>query len=622
MPESTLTFDSNESHNRNCYLYLRVLGEKMTPELWELLQNYSQISDFEKRSASDYNFEKRSASDYNNEFAYADLYSSLLKYLEDNVIKFIDYAKRIEQDLETNKLRIEFCKMDASDKIKILDRIKTLEDKKSLLEVNKSALHEFFYVIYANDNNNLKLTFDAFKFSVPKDQFSSLKKSMIFTPSVNKTKMPVDVGSFTGRAHSTVTRNFKPQQETSHSTIRHYPYQVQHNRPIEIRCGTQGQRHEGNPRVSPLFEQFLDSLKYKFPQHPSPIHHIYFNNLGLFRDLSHGIEGKNEKELTLALHGLEDSHDNIAVITLPADEFLMDSDRYKETKVELDYQPTLEEMFKIATHEDSLEQIKHDFYISPKIKAMLYQGSYGQYSRETEETTIRNLLTKSFNAMGIIDGSQKLSQSQKQAVWFHFIKFELTDYIIEQLKPIGFNIACKDAIDRAGVASAYYNLLKSISLNSPLTREEFDCGIHAAPVMVKGRPINHQINTLWNAVNTYINVSKTEVTHHPKQQWLIEWRDDNKPLTKPFLETCVEQITLIFHHIASNSVTTHPYFSQFVAVLKMIAGAILAALSLVSSAGNHCYTDLFKSGLSTFKEARKVEIETESDLDKRSFSIL
>ena len=92
------------------------------------------------------------------------------------------------------------------------------------------------------------------------------------------------------------------------------------------------------------------------------------------------------------------------------------------------------------------------------------------------------------------------------------------------------NFTCKDAIDRGGVSSAYYNLMKSFEPGkSTMTREEFEQALHAAPTMVKGRGMNHHIKLIWNSVDAYVNQHYQTLKDDSSKKWLIEWRDFNCP---------------------------------------------------------------------------------------------
>lgn len=642
-------FDSNELHNHNCYRYLRVMADAMDPLLWAAIEKFLPSAQFSLLKAK---------KDYDPNDAYADLYNNFIKVVEDKLIPYFDKRiKEIHDELEAKTFIQDEWKNVIPEKTKIQHQ----ESKQRLLD-ELNTYHKFVFAIYANDNHNLKLTFDAFKNVVAPEKLTKIKEHIDNVSDVNKTAtMPAQAGSMTTCIRTNIASQFKPQQGTSLATIRHYRYQETRPCPIEYRFGTQGQRHDNKARVSPLFEFWLLGLKQKYAERKQPIHHIYFNNLGLVRNNSLYVDEIHEKELTHALHGLETNHSNFALITLPADKFLMQSGLYLQTTANLSYSDAFKELFAIASHEDNLTNCKHDFYISPRIKSLLFKDSMGAYSRAVEESVLHEQLTRSFLAMGITP-DKKISPAQKQAVWFYFIKFELTNYIITQLDPASISFVCKDAIDRAGVASVFYNLMKSFESNHPMTREEFECGLHAAPVMVKGRSINHQINNVWNVINCYLKANHEAIVADASKKWLIQWRDENKPSKKLLTETLNEIKTLVTDYLSEEVIagiprestslmsdnlsqdanvvkekeiiheivkctedltynptresiktyqefahtieTTHPALSMLVGLMKIVAGALLAGLSFTVSAGNYCYSDLYQSGMMTFKAAR------------------
>lgn len=261
------------------------------------------------------------------------------------------------------------------------------------------------------------------------------------------------------------------------------------------------------------------------PDHAPPrILHIYFNNLSRVGGAGKKIDIENkdrEAYLTRELEGLERSHENTAIITLPSDKGLLNhhlaGSRGHPEAANYD---SVKDRILAITNNTSGETYAGDFYISTKIKAYLY-GDGLKYKKETETAILKELIDKSFAALGFKPGD-RLSPADQQAVYFYFIKFELTDFIITKLGPESFNFSCKDAIDRGGVSSAYYNLIKSIKSGNPITQEEFERLLHGAPTLVKGRGLNKHTQLIWNAVDAYVEANK----HIPGfPVWLIAWRD-------------------------------------------------------------------------------------------------
>lgn len=337
-----------------------------------------------------------------------------------------------------------------------------------------------------------------------------------------KNKMtPQEAGSDTARLKAMLAKDFKPQSTTSLASVRTYEHQTTPDprgpTPKEIRFGTQGQYHEGEARVNPNFENWLDVQRRRaLDRGKTGITHIYFNNLGYDRT---GYEGERERNLSLRLHNLEAHQANLAVITLPADKGLMDVKLIKDNEKNIDISAARKRMFDIASG-NSQEAIK-DFVISPKVKALLYAD-------ESEAVVLNRLLDKSFRAMGFDPAKpQQLSKADLQAVYFHFVKYEFTNFVIQTLQPETMNMSCKDAIDRGGVSSAYYNLMKSLEKDVPMSKDEFYEALHAAPTLVKGRGMNHHTQLIWNAMDLYIR--NKQVKNEQVPAWMVEWRDKNAP---------------------------------------------------------------------------------------------
>jgi hypothetical protein len=518
-------------HNENCFHYLRNL------KIPNWVQSYLPMAEDLK------NILGKDEHAYNPNFAYGDLYTYFFDYLEEHIEKIYDLNKYALHDHE-ERLRLykekkwdinlqgylteitEIGKRAGEEKL-TPDEIAKL--KIEALKKEQKALDNFIVSLYHNDNFILEHTFEKIK-TLPSTQTPSSKNiekriSLFVSDAGEKinveSQSPSEAGSAYGRFTAMISDEFMPQHTTSLATIRHYKSNV--DGPIEYRIGTQGQRHQGKERVSPLFKRFLQIQESQAA--PGKITHIYFNNLG--RDRTDA-EGLKEKALTEQLEALEVDHHNVAVITLPADKGLMHKDDYKKTPPEHPFQSVKDEFLHIALEDKKAQHDIKDFHISDHIRGKIFRKG-GLHSPEIERQILEELLDKSFKAVGIEPGTQ-LSTAQRQAVWFHFIKSGLTNYIIDALQPVSINFSCKDAIDRGGVSSAYYNLIKSFEEGkTAMTREEFDRALHAAPTMVKGRGMNHHKLLIWNALDAYINQNYNDLKTKPMKAWVIEWRDANCP---------------------------------------------------------------------------------------------
>ena len=535
-------------HNRNCFNYLRNLKisdlvlDKLPREMAALLIS---LKDKEK-------------ADYNPTVPYGDLYTQFFDYVEEHIASIYN-SQRSVLDLEHARLTQhmetfpEGTRLNTIQKLYLrgigsLERIKSIsaggpesvnywqlrERKAEALQQEIDALDDFIISLYDNDNEILEDTFASIR-EITLAQapiLDSIESSIAERVSdkgirVNlHSQTPAQAGSAYGRFTAMIADDFKPQHTTSLSTVRKYRSN-EGSSVREYRFGTQGQRHQGDARVSPLFKQFLDIQQLKLADDRSgSITHLYFNNLG--RDRTDA-EGLKEKALTEQLEALESEHSNVGVITLPADKGLMHQNDYKNTKPRHDYQIVRADFLQIALEAPGLEREIQDFHISPKIRKKIFCDARGVYTPEIEKAQLEALLDKSFEALGL-DNMVQLSSAQRQAVWFHFIKFELTNHIIETLQPDSINFSCKDAIDRGGVSSAYYNLIKSFEPEkTPMGREEFERALHAAPTMVKGRGMNHHVRVIWNAVDAYVMNNYGQLANNPEKSWIIEWRDFNCP---------------------------------------------------------------------------------------------
>ena len=105
-------------------------------------------------------------------------------------------------------------------------------------------------------------------------------------------------------------------------------------------------------------------------------------------------------------------------------------------------------------------------------------------------------------------------EMELSAIWFDFIKFQLTNFIIDKLTPDSWNFTCKDGIDRARVHSIYYNLFRDNAQASKLTQENMQQILHAASNMVKGRDMNEHQYALLSTVRLIANSGNNSQHEH------------------------------------------------------------------------------------------------------------
>lgn len=561
--------DGDELHNLNCYEYLKnivsVIPEDTTVKTLSSLRSY-----FKKHP------------DYRSRIAYGNLYTRFLLKLESNSEQLRLEIDKLQADLALAKARLENMEsLGAGYKDSQAGRLFVRSNQESIqkYQAKIQQLTKLIDRIYANPNHALERAAIMVSNVIESAEHGSTKleneirgrmlgkANHIFGKFHNKLNYalghrdrnktnPQQEGSNIGRLSSMLSRNFKPQMTTSLASIRDYDYKKSFSLPVELRFGTQGQYHKGKARVSPLFELWLEAQSVKLPaeNEQKKVTHIYFNNLARDRV---DYEGRREKKLTHQLEELEQRHSNIAVITLPADKGLMNAALTRDHRKAMPYQDAFNSMRDIVIGESDLAQVQ-DFYISPAIKKLLYPAG-------SEKDIVEALLSTSFKKLGLAK-TVELSYAELQAVYFHFIKFELTRYIIDTLQPASFNMSCKDAIDRGGVSSAYYNLLQSIESGKPMSRVEFERALHAAPTLVKGRGMNHHIDIIWNAINSYIHGCQKNNMHI--EPWLLEWHADNVP--KKSKEYFIKKL---LEYIEHRDQGPHRYtvFAQFVSGDKVSA---------------------------------------------------
>ena len=299
---------------------------------------------------------------------------------------------------------------------------------------------------------------------------------------------------------------------------------------------------------------FLDAQAKCYPK--CDITHVYFNNLSLSDE---DREKSWEKTLSDQLKPLEMRHKNVAVIHLPAEGEFISSSFFESNG----------NMVDIAIKYPLINSImgnNNGFHISAAIKEKLYGK---ENTRENEQLKLTELWAKSLKALNL-DKKLLLTPKEQQALCFHFIKFELTEFILDSLHPKTTNITCKDGIDRAMIASTYYHLIKSIESGHPLSEDEFLRGLHGAAIMVKGRGLNSHSQKLWQVINQYILAHGDLVEKGDIPKWLINWRNRNHPelSTKDILlvnlkEECknsnMDQLVKLYHKVQQVDNKENPY---------------------------------------------------------------
>lgn len=474
---------------------------------------------------------------------YPDLFKKFNLFCEIKIASYIDSITKkqdtIQVELDSCVLEIKTHKRNETTNsdvyLKLIASQTELSRQLNLINQRIQELDDFVISFFINDNKHLNYNYDAIKKTIQKHNPSSqsLEKSILdvlddsFTNLTKNTLSPSQVGSKPILLANVLSDNFKPGHDTSIKSVIHTNWNQNEGRPKLLRTGTLAQRHEGEPRVDPMFVHYLKAQERLLSPNDTRskrITHLVINLLG--RDRT-GIEGDKEKALTQQLEDLEETHSNCAVITLPADQGLMDSEAFKDTTNYCHFGLDAKREFASIANETSGNEIK-DFHISKRIREILFTDQEGNHTQTVQESIINELIDKSFIAVGV-NQNDWITPAQKQAVWFHFIKFELTNYIVTTLDPDTFNIDCKDGIDRGAAHRAYFNLIKNIEQKCPMSQDDFQASVHAAAAGIKGRGMNHHRNLMWNTVDAYVNANYQSIQSDEDQSWMIPWRDLNCP---------------------------------------------------------------------------------------------
>ncbi|KTD60826.1 hypothetical protein [Legionella shakespearei] len=484
---------SDMVHNQNCHAYLLQLKPFVNNDIVALLPQLEPLFNLDN--------------EYNPQFPYGTLYSSIINYLDAQI-----------DSVDPQHLHL---------------------------------LDELLFAIYHNNNHILEDTgwinrILAQTRPLHTDAHKMIAQALTDGAETVNQLSPEKAESLWNRIGGLFSSEFHPQHDTNLPSLKNFTYK-EATAPVEYRFSTQAQRHQDVVSISPLFRHWLRINAQNHPQEQS-LCHIYFNNLGLDREHFFDLPGFKEKQMSLALHELEkDPTLKVAVITLPASQSLMGAHHYEQTGDQLSCSDVFEELFRVAQGNRHPSGIS-DFYISPAIKNLLFTDA------AEESAIIKALLKNSFDLMGAQE-NQTISTAQKQAIWLHFIKFELTDFIIEKLSQdnpdLSYNFSCKDAIDRGMLSSVYYNLFKSFQLDQPMQHAEFERALHAGAATVKGRGMNFHHNIIWNAVDTLVNAQYDVLFADKRTSWLIYWRDMNCPHSRveqllPIrLEQCEKQFATL-----------------------------------------------------------------------------
>lgn len=287
-----------------------------------------------------------------------------------------------------------------------------------------------------------------------------------------------------------------------------------------------GAQINGLGTVNKSFKQFLAAKKAQAGQSEKRFHHLYINLQK--RDMKEGgkFERYFEKKRSLALEKLEqDEKLGVAVVTLPADShFFFQGFSHGAGISTSDKQTKLDDIrYSLTT---AIQENTHDFYMSPEVKKTVLgdpiQNEVAALFRQSAE----EILGRKY------DPSEMVDPAVRQAIVFHFVKYHLTNKIIQAINPSTYNISCKDNIDRGGVHNLWYEMTSKINDGEQITQAEFERNLDASAILVKDRPVNDHRNVVWNAMYQQFINNPAKISE--SMPWIAEWLTKNIPLEKGF----------------------------------------------------------------------------------------
>lgn len=310
--------------------------------------------------------------------------------------------------------------------------------------------------------------------------------------------------------------NYNPLKETSIPHVK----KVKH---LSRTCLYFGNQTYGKGIVTPTFIWFR-AIKQK--RSAKKYSHLYFNLMKHHEDhernskQSLAQKGKakfvvhSEGARVKALHQME------GVISVPADnqfflgELSMAHGQKSEMKEGLG---SLMNSIRNAILNDT-----EDFFIPEDMKKEMFGDLSSSQGKENFNRLFLNAVQEMFGLPLPIS----FTPEQRQAIFFHFVKYTLSDLAIETFDPDSYNMTCKDAIDRGAAQSLWYHLNLRHKQGKPFSQREFLMHLHGPALLVRNRLMNDNQNLLWLAFYTRLSNDPIFREAHP---WALDWILTNKP---------------------------------------------------------------------------------------------
>lgn len=311
-------------------------------------------------------------------------------------------------------------------------------------------------------------------------------------------------------------------------------------------CLRIGAQTQGSGELNPTFERYLLANARKKDENglasDNEFDYVYISLLkrrqehqevmqsGISKQLDKFVrdsEGKRANALE-DINGLADL--KAAAITLPADGdfFLGKYSMSKGHAISENESTNLNDLFLSVV--DCIKNNKNDFYMSNEVKVKLFCDFIDKKKFDFDDSIVKELFTKSIeDVLGKDFGLNKdVTPEQRNAVLFHFVKYHLSNHILETLKPKVYNMSCKDAIDRGGIHTLWYHLNERYHQGRPMDKETFLKYLDSPAMVVKYRPLNANRNLIWNVLNERM---ANDPEFRKQHTWAMDWLQENRPST-------------------------------------------------------------------------------------------
>lgn len=367
-----------------------------------------------------------------------------------------------------------------------------------------------------------------------------------------------------------------------------------------------GAQVNGSDKVNKAFIQFLAVKKEKKPQ--KKFNHVYINLQK--RDMKEGgkFERYFERNRSLALEELEKQEKlGIAVITLPADSHFFFKGFSHHTGLN-----TSNEKTKLSDLKndiiDAIKNNKRDFYLSKDVKEIVFGDSLDLQVSELFRTAASEVLGRPYRP------GEEVDPAVRQAIFFHFVKFHLTDHILKKIDPETYNISCKDNIDRGGVHNLWYEFMLTIKNGEKVSLEEFEKNLDASAILVKDRPMNEHRNVIWNMM--YQAFTNNPTLFANQAPWVGDWLSQNIPLEKNLEKQLQSRSDAV--HVSKN------LKEKFAARLGKDPTEITSAevIQLIQKDINERINNINKTQISVSKQRSNRDVKSEENVEVSSSSTL